>query len=140
MQQLMYLSSASGVFSKDDLYNILEKSRKNNGLSNISGLLLYNNGSFLQILEGEETAVHILYLKIMKDPRHKGFVTIFDREVEQRDFAEWSMGFKNLTSVEWEQLSGFIDLNNKQKFLHGLELKRADVVTMIKTFFVVNAR
>ncbi|MBE7171878.1 MAG: BLUF domain-containing protein [Williamsia sp.] len=140
MHHLIYLSSASPALSDEDLHDILTKSRKNNAQSAVTGLLLYHDGSILQILEGEKTAVYAIYLKIMKDPRHTSLVTLIDEETASRDFSDWSMGFKRLSNREWEQLSGYINLGNRIGLLQELESKSIQVLTMIKTFLAVNAR
>jgi len=47
-----------------DLDDILTASRRNNALMGISGLLLFIDGGFLQMLEGEERAVRELYTRV----------------------------------------------------------------------------
>lgn len=140
MHHLMYLSSATHALSNDDLRNILTTSRKNNARNDITGLLLYHDKSILQILEGDKTAIYALYLKIMKDPRHTGVLTLIDEETTTRDFSDWSMGFKNLSDKEWEELSGYTNLGNRTHLLQGLESKSVQVLTMVKTFITVNVR
>lgn len=140
MHHLLYLSSAPYGLSDENLRDILTKSRKNNALCGVTGLLLYHDGSILQILEGEKTAVYALYVKIMKDPRHTSLVTLIDEETDTRDFSGWSMGFKNLSDEEWEQLAGFINLGNRNHLLRELQSKSVQVLTMVKTFITVNIR
>ena len=53
MYQLIYLSSATEMFTKEKLLALLEQSRPNNARLGITGILLYSNGNFMQTLEGE---------------------------------------------------------------------------------------
>ena len=54
MIQLSYISSQSHPLTSDEVKKILEKSILNNSLKNVTGMLLFYNGSFLQVLEGNE--------------------------------------------------------------------------------------
>lgn len=110
--QLVYLSSSSGAYSKEDLVDILSSSRRNNTRDNITGLLLYHDGNVIQFLEGEEAQVQKLYNRIAGDRRHKGVLPLLTRKITSRDFGSWSMGFKNITEQEKDELEGFNDLMN----------------------------
>jgi hypothetical protein len=55
MFSIVYVSSALKPFSKTDLLTLLEKSRENNTSLGISGMLLYKDGNFMQVLEGESS-------------------------------------------------------------------------------------
>lgn len=105
--QLIYLSTASVPFSKDDLRELLARSRVNNAKREVTGLLLYQNGVFQQILEGPVTAVHSLYDVIQKDTRHHGLIKLVETFAGQREFPEWSMGFYDLASPEAAALPGY---------------------------------
>jgi hypothetical protein len=72
-------------------------------------MLLYTEGSFFQILEGEETVVDALFAKISQDKRHTKAVTIMRKTIPNRSFGEWTMGYANVTSEEVEQLTGMND-------------------------------
>jgi hypothetical protein len=94
--RLIYASSAAPDLKLVDLEEILEASVRNNKPRDITGMLLYVGGGFLQALEGEETAVAAMYRKIESDPRHQGIVLIERSPIESRSFPTWSMGFKYL--------------------------------------------
>lgn len=112
MYYLIYASSATVPFSRADLTALLEISRRNNVEINVTGMLLYKDGNFLQMLEGEKENVMKLYDKISLDPRHTGVITILDGEEEERQFPEWSMGFRDLNSPEVLSLPGYSDFLN----------------------------
>src|SRR5690348_2303117 len=91
MRQLLYVSNTAYEFGLGDLDNVLTASRRNNAMLGITGLLLFIDGGFLQILEGEERAVRELYTRITSDPRHRNARVMLDREVPVRAFPDWSM-------------------------------------------------
>ena len=63
-------------------------------------MLLYKDGNFMQVLEGDEEAVRGLYARIAADPRHGGEITLQEGFAEGRQFPDWSMGFRDLDSPE----------------------------------------
>jgi Sensors of blue-light using FAD len=104
---LVYLSSATVPFSEGDLLELLKQSRANNARLGISGMLLFQDGDFLQVLEGEEDKVRALYDKISLDPRHGRRTTLFQGWSGSRDFPDWSMGFHDLNSPDTAKIAGF---------------------------------
>ena len=104
---LVYLSTATVPFSKLDLLELLGKSRKNNATLGISGMLLFKDGHFLQVLEGEEKKVQPLYEKIALDTRHENPFILAMEYRSDRTFPDWSMGFHDLRSGDVEKIPGF---------------------------------
>lgn len=100
MYYLVYASSAVAPFTKDDLRALLATSRANNAELGVTGMLLYKDGNFMQALEGGELTVRDLYAKIASDPRHKGEIILLQGTTEGRQFPDWSMGFRDLTTPE----------------------------------------
>lgn len=92
VHHLIYLSSAAQLLAQDELETLMVRSQNNNRKMGITGLLLYNDGNFLQALEGDKETVAALFSKISRDPRHRGISVLFDEEINQRDFPDWSMG------------------------------------------------
>lgn len=70
--QLVYVSSATTLFSQAELIALLESSRQKNAMAGLSGILLYHDGNFMQLLEGAESSVQSTYESIARDPRHQG--------------------------------------------------------------------
>lgn len=100
--QLIYVSVSKTFMTATDLMDILDKSRKNNRPRNVTGVLLYQNGFFVQVLEGQAADVDAIYQKIENDARH-GHVKVIDRSaIQQRGFPTWSMGFTNLDELTGE--------------------------------------
>lgn len=76
----------------------------------ITGMLLYSNNTYLQLLEGESKVVLDLYDKICRDPRNQGNTILQQSEVFTRDFPDWSMGFENLEGYAADELPGYIEV------------------------------
>jgi hypothetical protein len=96
LHHLVYLSAATDAFSDDDLTDILAASRRNNPKRDITGMLLYSGGGFIQVLEGAKKEVFDLYEHIEQDPRHSSTVKLADGPIEERSFSEWEMGFQQV--------------------------------------------
>ena len=90
---LIYSSSATHLWHEEDLVELLKKSRHNNSKLDITGMLLYENGSFFQVLEGPPENVDKLYDVISQDPRHTKTIVIIREPIAKRTFGEWTMGF-----------------------------------------------
>ena len=107
--QLIYISAATVAFTTEDLTNLLEKARSNNSKVDVSGMLIYHEGSFFQVLEGPEEAVKSIYEIVADDPRHEEVRLLLKQNVESRSFADWSMGFVNPNRDLFQQIQGFSD-------------------------------
>jgi hypothetical protein len=113
MITLLYLSSAGKKFSDSELIDLLSKARKNNSRLNVTGMLLYHDGNFLQVLEGEEDDVRPLFETISQDPRHQSVIKLIERPITERMFGEWSMAFRTLDDLPTGELAGYSDFLNK---------------------------
>jgi hypothetical protein len=109
MIQLAYVSTATRLMSNEDLTGLLAQSRQFNAANHVTGMLLYKDRSFLQVLEGDEDVLIPLYDRIRRDRRHEKVKTLFMTDVPARDFADWCMGFKNLDGSDLNALAGYCD-------------------------------
>jgi hypothetical protein len=98
--QLIYVSSAVRLLSEEELLELLAQAREVNHHRNITGMLLYGEGNFLQVLEGEEVDVDAVYAAIQQDPRHHHLLLIEREPIAVRNFADWSMGFHRMSADE----------------------------------------
>ena len=130
---LVYLSSSTHLFSEIELTDILNISRKNNSSLNVTGILLYHEGSIIQVLEGDETVVKNLYKKIGRDSRHKNVIQMVEGNNAERSFPDWSMGFKTVDNGEWAEYEGYLQLNASM-LLTLIKRKNPRVDTTLKSF------
>lgn len=106
---LVYASAQARELESYELQNILKVARSRNSRMQITGMLLYQNGSFLQVLEGDRENVEELFYKIEKDSRHTKVVKVSTFYTAKRVFYDWSMGYADVTQKELEFIQG---LNN----------------------------
>ena len=98
MIELIYTSVTPKKLDMAAVSDILESSKLNNRLNNITGYLYYDGQRFLQILEGEHELVYNLFDKIEKDPRHESVELLYEQEIETRSFPDWQMAYAALTT------------------------------------------
>ncbi len=111
---LSYVSTACDCLKLDDINRILESSKENNRQEGITGILVYCNKHFFQILEGDENLVRELFEKISKDCRHDNVIKIQEGYLHDRNFGDWSMAFTSYNK-ELKYLDNF---NNEQFYTY----------------------
>lgn len=107
--QLTYVSAAVRPWTQDELVGLLEQARTRNGERRVTGMLLYRDGRFLQLLEGAEDQVRSLYAVIRADPRHRDVVLVREGRRVLRQFPTWTMAFRDL-EAEPLTVPGFSDV------------------------------
>lgn len=112
LHTLIYISAAKNNLDKQDLKSLLATCRTNNKAAGITGMLLYKDGQFMQVLEGDESIVLELHKKISKDERHQFVTTIYSSPIKERSFSDWSMGFQNLNNESLKEVEGYSDFLN----------------------------
>ena len=136
--QLMYVSSAAWKLANDELSAILDISRANNRRYGVTGLLLYLDGGFLQVLEGPKDAVTTLFRQISRDRRHIGVRTLVERHVPERLFAGWSMGFDRWTKGA-PRTADVFDITRSAIERAVTAEKAADLAILLRNFYAVHA-
>jgi len=115
--QLIYCSVANHMFSNEELDGLLRIARKNNAKEDITGMLLYSEGSFFQVLEGEEEKIKHLFKTINKDKRHHSITIVIQESIAERSFADWTMGYVDIKPEDVETIIGANDfLYSEQTF------------------------
>lgn len=121
---LGYVSTETGHLDTQAMVELLIEARRVNTERNLTGLLLHREKSFYQVLEGPEEEVKRTFEGIERDDRHTAVDVLFEGTVEQREFADWQMGFINLDGVELGALTGYSDFlsreDNAKDFLENL--------------------
>jgi len=128
--QAIYISAATKPFSSEELAELLEKARENNSQKGVSGLLVYHQGSFLQILEGPKKAVEDTLKVIESDPRHTNVRLLLKDDVEEQEYEEWSMGYVDPTGAS-KIIDGFVGYNGK---LDALTMEPSRAKSIVRKF------
>ena len=98
MIRLLYISTAREALTDAQIYELLATSRANNRRNRVTGLLIVGKTRFLQLLEGEESAVEATYARICSDPRHFAVVDLGRKPASEPLFPDWDMGYESVAS------------------------------------------
>lgn len=135
---LTYTSSATDLMSVTQLVELIEQIRPKNERLGVTGLLLYSGGSVIQTLEGTSYAVYQVFDAIRADPRHDDVRIVERRYVDDRSFATWSMGFRNVSAREVADLQDFNEFA-RRSVGHDLVAHAASALDLLRTFRVNTA-
>lgn len=95
LYRIVYISTAAANFQLRSMPKLLKDARDRNFKSALSGLLIFVDGSFMQVLEGTQENVQDCYGRITRDPRHSNLQVIFSEPIRRRAFPGWSMAWHN---------------------------------------------
>jgi hypothetical protein len=97
--RLLYVSKEIASQPSKFAESNLEKFRKSNHANDVTGVLCSGDGIFLQVLEGERSAVNKLYVDICKDQRHSDIELLHYEEITDRAFYAWSMDYIPISTL-----------------------------------------
>ncbi|MGE0637293.1 MAG: BLUF domain-containing protein [Bacteroidia bacterium] len=132
---LIYKSKPTANLSEKDLLEIAEQSKNNNIDNGLTGLLIFGNNEFIQVLEGSEKDIEALYQKLLSDKRHNDVIIVKRGELERRYFPTWSMGFRAVSVDEMQLIdkaieekpinvvTGYVALEMIEGFIKRLSIK-----------------
>lgn len=134
MHLIVYTSEYTGKADEAPVLigDIVRTSKQNNPEHDITGVLFYQNGQFLQVIEGEEADLRTLMANIEADKRHKNITMLFDEPILRRGFEQWNMDVFNLDAAQTLDLDEMIKISDAIK---ATIIPRADhLVELIETF------
>ena len=102
MHLIVYVSDFVGnkAAINHELTAITKDAKLRNKILQITGVLFYQNRSFLQIIEGSKTSLQHLMSYIERDKRHTNLVRLVDQPIKQRGFNRWNMDSFNLADED----------------------------------------
>lgn len=104
IRRLLYRSRQSYEFGTDDLLRLLLSARRYNGDHGITGLLLYRDGVFMQLLEGAAAEIDGLYARIAADPRHRDIDMLQAADEAERMMPGWQMAYAQAPQLDGEDV------------------------------------
>lgn len=110
LHHLVYQSTATLPMGEHELKILLQEARDWNTHHQLTGVLLYSEHSIMQVLEGPKEEVFYIFNKIEQDIRHCNVTKLADGEIQQRNFSQWSMGFKAISASEFQHLTGYLNI------------------------------
>lgn len=141
MQRIVYTSREVEHFTLEKLTSMLKKIRPINQAAELTGVLFYYQGLFLQVLEGSALAIDSTMARILADARHTDIAVLArcTSKDGMRIFPDWRMGFFHMTAIESLFEGGLVsnDLDEMQRLLSEAEC--ADpVAQMLRAFWREN--
>lgn len=131
---IVYLSISKRELSEKELADFLTDIRKKNKMKKVTGLLLYNEGTFIQVIEGERESIQDLFENVINDQRHTNIVKLLEEEIVSRSFPDWSMGFKIISNKEIENIPGFSDLLKEENSSEPIPGIAEQVMILLNSF------
>ena len=133
---ICYVSSACKSLEPTEVVEILDQTEVRNNQLGVRGLLIYSEGNFFEVLEGEEKLIKDLFMTIKNDPRHKNIIIIFEKICDKELFGkeDGAVGFIS-QSTEFRK----IKLENFYDCLINLDAGTQSVVKDMLTQFGKNS-
>lgn len=138
MYQLAYISAAAPSVGEKDLSRILKSAQKNNASNAITGILMFHNHQFLQVLEGPKDAVEACFARIKADGRHRSIIKLFDEPADERCFGEWSMAVFGLANCESSLREQLIDLFEMRSHPRYDDLQKNKIIGVFVDTFLAD--
>lgn len=91
IRRIIYVSSARKLLDGDDLRQLVFEAAAKNEKLGITGAIAYKDGSFMQVIEGDENRIEQIFSSIANDTRHHGIILIIDDNDEERHFPNQHM-------------------------------------------------
>lgn len=133
MYRIIYLSCSKKMLSELELNLLLEKARSKNAALDITGMLLYFDGDFMQVIEGDEANVKELYKSIVYDSRHSNIICVFSDEINYRQFPTWSMGFSTTNYMDIRKIKTLENITRSLLFKSNDKVALVFLDTFLKS-------
>lgn len=137
LSQLVYVSNRKPNCSAEEIEKILASCKKNNPALNITGVLLYSDSKFIQLVEGDAKVITTLYDKIKLDARHSNPMMLSYGPIKEKSFPSWHMGSKKMASndVDFKTDISTEDRAIFNNLLNGVEADGQRILNILKKFF-----
>ncbi|MBL6445340.1 BLUF domain-containing protein [Fulvivirga sp. 29W222] len=137
LSQLVYVSNRNRNCTEEEITKILTSCKRNNPPLQITGVLLYSDTKFIQMVEGESKVITSLYDKIKLDVRHSNVRMISYGPIKEKSFPSWHMGSRKIVGslVDFKTEISKSDQEVFNKILNGQEENGVKVLGLLKKFF-----
>lgn len=140
LHRVVYLSSETQSFPPEALEELLVGAREENAKHGVTGVLLYHDGNFLQVLEGPRTEVLETLERIRGDGRHAGIIMLENRGCKRTTFPDWSMGYLEFARLNDHQRDGYFELSAAARGSGTLALCRNTPIAVFLDSFLNSFR
>lgn len=137
LSQLVYVSKRNPNCTEEEIEKILASCKKNNPPLQITGVLLYSDTKFIQMVEGDAKVITGLYDKIKLDNRHSNAMMISYGPISEKSFPSWHMGARKIVGSQVDFKTGITKEDQEvfNSLLNGREENGAKVLGLLKKFF-----
>jgi len=90
---ISYLSTANRDLNQEEVAELLELTQIRNNNAGVNGLLIYSDGNFFEVIEGEESKIKALFENIKEDPRHRNIMMVFEKNIDKPLFDDKEANF-----------------------------------------------
>jgi len=104
----IYRSRAVTSMNAQDLTDLLTPARARNAALQVTGILLFDGVHFVQLLEGPDEAVNLIFDAIRRDDAHKNVVLLMQDHGPTRRFGGDAMALLDLRALDPQQVSARI--------------------------------
>lgn len=111
---IAYVSSANSNLSKEDVADLFKQVNNFNNSHDITGVLLYAETNFFQLIEGDEKEIKSLFSQIEKDPRHSNIIVFVNKPLDGVAFDGYISRFVTDASK--------LDASNLETYLRHVEV------------------
>ena len=139
MHHIIYLSTVRAPLKQEELVSLLEEARAKNKRRDITGILVYSDRQFMQLIEGEEADVTRLYTSLCQDPRHTGVIKLADKPIVARSFSDWNMAFQVVSLTDFPALVGYLPLAQVNFRASSLSATDTSLLQMARDFVCATA-
>lgn len=135
--QLIYSSLSAIPMQRDELQALLDHAQRANSAKNITGVLVYVDGHFLQVLEGERLVVEALLERISRDVRHEAVSLLQASEIAVPMFSKWDMAFVAATPEQVAQWVGFSSKARPAELFEDMRRDRQSAMQVVRQILTV---
>ncbi|MBK5193818.1 MAG: BLUF domain-containing protein [Flavobacteriaceae bacterium] len=90
---ISYVSTANRDLNQDEVSELLDQTEIRNNNEGVNGLLIYSDGNFFEVIEGEKSKIRGLFKCIKEDPRHRNIMMVFEKEIDKPLFDDKEANF-----------------------------------------------
>lgn len=128
---ICYVSTASRDEKLEDIKKLLDWTAKYNNDHDIRGILLYAEGNFFQIMEGDKKLVEDIFENIKKDRRHTNIIQVVGKDMKQGAFDGYKAEMVNDSNkCDYDLVKEYMEQ------VEGLDSQTQEVVKRMMEVFI----
>ena len=129
---ISYVSTAKPELSQEEIDMILSQAVESNNALSICGFLLYSEGHFFQVIEGEKEQIIKLFSKVKKDPRHRDVISFVEKSISKPSYDHYTTD-----RIKDEKNFRQSELQKHLIHLEGLDEKTRATVKKVLDIFII---